>query len=211
IGAVSLTKGNLVTPSTPALTSVNQLDPIRVQFAVSDQLIVTAQQKTNKTSDQIGIGLPVELDLPNGQTYAQTGKVAFLNNQVEAQTGTVSVFADFSNPAGVLLPGAYVTVHVGARQTQERPLVPVAAVQREQGGTSVLVVDQDNKVVQQPIQLGSQVEQSYIVEQGLKGGERVIVEGIQKVHPGQVVKAEPQPSEPQPPEGGDAANGDADT
>ncbi|HTO65907.1 MAG TPA: efflux RND transporter periplasmic adaptor subunit [Bradyrhizobium sp.] len=206
IGAVTLTKGNLVTPSTPALTSVNQLDPIRVQFAVSDQLIVTAQQKTNARSDQVGIGLPVQLDLPNGQAYAQTGKVAFLNNQVEAQTGTVSVFADFSNPAGVLLPGAYVTVHVGARQKQERPLVPVAAVQREQGGSSVLVVDQDNKVVQQPVQLGSQIDQNYVVDQGLKGGERVIVEGIQKVHPGQVVKAEPQP-----PQGSEAASGDADS
>ncbi len=196
IGAVNLTKGNLVTPSTPALASVNQLDPIRVQFAVSNQLIVTAQQKSNKTIEQIAIGLPVQLDLPNGAPYDQEGKVVFLNNQVDAQTGTVSVYADFPNPAGVLLPGAYVNVHVRGRQPEERPLVPVAAVQLEQAGSFVLRVDKDNKVVRQAVQLGQQLAQDYVVEKGLSAGDRVITEGIQKVHPGELVNPVSPPVQP---------------
>lgn len=208
VGAVSLTKGNLVTPTTPPLATVNQLDPIRVQFAVSDRLIITAQQKSKAKSDQIGLGLPVQLVLPNGQPYEHAGKVVFLNNQVETQTGTVSVYADFANPAGVLLPGAYVTVHVGPRQSKERPLVPVAAVQMEQAGSSVLVVNAQNKVVQRSVQLGPQLKQSYVVKQGLSGGERVIVAGIQKVHPGEVVNPVAQPSQPQT--SGESKSADSD-
>jgi membrane fusion protein (multidrug efflux system) len=204
IGAVTLTKGNLVMPTTPALASVNQIDPIRVQFAVSDQLIVTAQQRTNKSAEQIATGLPVQLDLPNGSTYAQEGKVVFLNNQVEAQTGTVSVNADFPNPNAELLPGAYVSVHVRARQPRERPLVPIAAVQLEQGGSFVLRIDQDKKVVRQTVQLGPQIGQDYVVEKGLSAGDRVIIEGIQKVHPGEVVNPVDAPAQPQ----NESASGD---
>jgi membrane fusion protein (multidrug efflux system) len=206
IGAVSLTKGNLVTPTTPALASINQIDPIRVQFAVSDQLVVSAQQRTKKNAEQIATGLTVQLDLPNGSAYDQEGKIVFLNNQVEAQTGTVSVYADFPNPASVLLPGAYVNVHVRSRQPQERAMVPVAAVQREQAGNFVLRVDQDNKVVQQAVQLGPQIGQEYVVENGLSAGDRVIVEGVQKVHPGEVVNPTSPPAQPQ----GESAN-DAST
>src|SRR5207302_9894376 len=107
--------------------------------------------------------------------------------QVEAQTGTVSVYADFPNPANALLPGAYVNVHLRSRQPQERPLVPVAAVQLEQAGNFVLAVDRDNKVVRQAVGLGPQIGQDYAVQSGLSAGDRVITEGIQKVHPGQVV------------------------
>ena len=206
IGAISLTKGNLVSPTTPPLASVNQIDPIRVQFAVSDQLIVTAQQRTNKSAEQIANGLPVQLDLPNGSTYAHEGKVVFLNNQVETQTGTVSVFADFPNPNGELLPGAYVSVHVRARQPRERPLVPVAAVQLEQGGSFVLRVDQDKKVVRQAVQLGAQIGQDYVVEKGLSAGDRVITEGIQKVHPGEVVNPVDAPAQPQNESADDGGN-----
>jgi membrane fusion protein (multidrug efflux system) len=197
IGAISLTKGNLVTPTTPPLASVNQIDPIRVQFAVSDQLVVTAQQRTNKSAEQIATGLTVQLDLPNGSAYDHEGKIVFLNNQVEAQTGTVGVYADFPNPANVLLPGAYVNVHVRPRHPQERPLVPVAALQREQAGVFVLLVDHDNKVVRQAVQLGQQIGQDYVVEKGLAAGDRVITEGIQKVHPGEVVNPVSAPAQPQ--------------
>jgi membrane fusion protein (multidrug efflux system) len=163
---------------------------------VSDQLVVSAQQRTNKSPEQMAAGVAVQLDLPNGSTYDHEGKIAFLNNEVETQTGTVSVFADFANPASVLLPGAYVTVHVSPRQPQERPIVPVAALQREQAGTFVLLVDQENKVVRQAVQLGPQIGQDYAVEKGLNAGDRVITEGIQKVHPGEVVNPMSPPAQP---------------
>ncbi len=187
IGAITLTKGNLVTPSTPALATVNELDPIRVVFSVSDRVIVDTQRKTSATPDQIAAALAVHLKLPDGSEYKQAGRIAFLNNQVDPATGTVSVYADFPNPDRLLLPGAYVTVEVRRAKPQERPLVPVESVQTDRNGSFVLVVGPDNKVRQQPVALGRQVAQDFIVEKGLSGGERVIVAGVQKVRPGETV------------------------
>jgi membrane fusion protein (multidrug efflux system) len=187
IGAVSLTKGNLVTPSTPPLATVNQLDPIRVLFSVSDREIVSAQQQRGEPASRIAQGLSVNLVLPDGSTYPETGRIAFLGNQVDQATGTVGVYADFANPRELLLPGGFVTVEVRRATPEERPLVPVAAVQLQQSGSFVLTVGQDNKVAQTAVQLGRQVGQDYVVMSGLSGGERVIVEGVQKVHPGETV------------------------
>lgn len=188
IGAVTLTTGNLVTPSTPPLATVNQLDPIRVVFSVSDRLIVSAQQREDKSATHIAQGLTVNLELPDGSPYPQAGRIAFLGNDVDQGTGTVSVYADFANPRELLLPGGFVTVDVRRATPEQRPLVPVAAVQRQQSGTFVLAVGADNKVNQRPVQLGRQIGQDYVVTNGLSGGESVIVEGVQKVHPGEAVK-----------------------
>lgn len=198
IGAVSLTKGNLVTPTTPALATINQLDPIRVVFSVSDRMIMSAQQRTGTSPAQIAQGLKVNLILPDGSSYGETGKIAFLGNEVDRATGTVSVFADFPNAQALLLPGAFVTVEVRRAAPQERPLVPVQAVQTNQSGSFVLTVGQDNKVAQQVVQLGQQVGQDFVVTGGLSGGEHVIVEGLQKVHPGDVVNPVMAAAEPTP-------------
>jgi membrane fusion protein, multidrug efflux system len=187
IGAITLTKGNLVTPNTPPLATINQLDPIRVVFSVSDSTVVSVERKTGATQSEIAAGLVVHLRLPDGSQYKQTGKIAFLSNQVDVQTGTVSVYADFPNPQRLLLPGAFVNVDVREAKPDERPLVPVAAVQTDKNGTYVLTVGTDNKVAQHPITIGSQIAQNYIVTKGLSGDERVIVEGVQKVRPGEVV------------------------
>lgn len=194
IGAVTLTKGNLVTPSTPPLATVNQLDPIRVVFSVSDSIVVGVQRRTNTTRNQIAAGLVVNLRLPDGSEYKEAGKIAFVSNQVDVQTGTVSVYADFANPQDLLLPGAFVNVDVRQAKPEERPLVPVAAVQTDKNGAYVLTVGSDNKVAQQPITLGRQIAQNEIVTKGLTGGERVITEGVQKVHPGESVNPTEAPA-----------------
>lgn len=193
IGAITLTKGNLVTPSTPPLASVNQLDPIRVVFSVSDRVIVGALKNSSATQDQLAAGLTLDLLLPDGSKYQQAGKIAFLSNQVDTATGTVSVYADFANPKRLLLPGAYVTVEVRNAKPQERPLVPAEALQTDQSGSFVLVVGADNKVKQQPVTLGRQLEQAYIVQKGLSGGERVIIAGVQKAKPGETVNPQLAP------------------
>jgi membrane fusion protein, multidrug efflux system len=203
IGAITLTTGNLVTPSTPPLATVNQLDPIRVIFSVSSQ-VITAAERTSNTEARIAPGLPVRIELPDGSIYDQTGKVAFLNNQVDPQTGTVSIYADFPNPNALLLPGEYVNVLVAPAQPEPRPLLPVEAVQTEQSGSFVLVVGPDNKVVQQRVALGRQIGQNFIVQQGLSGGERVIIQGLQKVHPGETVEAVEAPSAQPPAQAGPA-------
>ncbi len=193
IGAVTLTVGNLVTPSTPPLLTINQLDPIRVVYSVSDRTLVEVRQRTGANNKQLASALVVNLMLPDGSQYAQAGTINFFNNEVDPQTGTVSVYADFPNPNRLLLPGSYVTTNVRRGQPEEAPLVPVASVQTEQSGSFVLIVGPDDTVRQQPIELGRQIGQDYIVSKGLQGGERVIVEGVQKVHPGQKVNPQPAP------------------
>ncbi|MGH6674681.1 MAG: efflux RND transporter periplasmic adaptor subunit, partial [Xanthobacteraceae bacterium] len=190
IGAVTLTKGNLVTPSTAALATINQLDPIRVVFAVS--YLMNAAEKAG-LSPAKAAARTIQLKLPDGSSYKSAGKIAFFDNQVSAQTGTVSIYADFPNPDHLLLPGTFVTVEVHRAKPLERPLVPVEAVQTNQSGNFVLAVDSDGKVEERPVTLGPQIAQNFIVEKGLAGGERVIIAGVQKVKPGETVHPVPSP------------------
>ncbi|MGH7117434.1 MAG: efflux RND transporter periplasmic adaptor subunit [Acetobacteraceae bacterium] len=197
IGAVTLTKGNLVTPGSKPLATINQLNPIRVVFSVSERTVLSEQQKTGKSAGQIAAGLLVGLSLPDGAKYPETGRIAFLDNAVDPSTGTVSVYTDFPNPQELLLPGAYVTVQVRSATPEPRLLVPVEAVQTDATGNYVVVVGARNVVKQQPVTLGAQIGQKYIVEKGLTGGERVIIAGLQKVRPGEGVNAMPaQASQP---------------
>jgi membrane fusion protein, multidrug efflux system len=189
IGAVALTKGNLVTPSTPALATINQLDPIRVVFSVPDNLVVRSQQQTALPAAKIAAGLDVNLRLSDGSAYDATGRIAFLSNEVDTATGTIAVFADFPNPRALLLPGAFVNVEVRPATPEQRMLVPVEAVEMTHANSFVLVIGKDEKVEQRTVELGRQVGQDFIVQKGVSGGERVIVEGTQKVHPGEVVHA----------------------
>jgi membrane fusion protein (multidrug efflux system) len=187
IGTVALTKGNLVTTTTGALATINQLDPIRVVFSVSSNSpILNAMQSS---AGQKGAASPfaVRLDLPDGSSYQYVGKIAFLDNQVDSSTGTVNVYADFANPQSLLLPGAYVNVATSPDQAQEALMVPVAAVQTDQNSSFVLVVDKSNTVRQQTITTGTQIGQNFIVKSGVAVNDRVIVDGIQKVKVGQAV------------------------
>jgi membrane fusion protein (multidrug efflux system) len=194
IGAIILTRGNLVTPSTPALATVNQLDPIRVVFSVSDRVLVGVERRTGSTVGQIAEGLVVGLILPDRSRYGQTGTISFFNNQVDPQTGTVSVYVDFPNPDRLLLPGSFVSVDVRNAQPEESAMVSVAAVQTDQSGHYVLTVTSDGTVHQQPVTLGRQIAQDFIVTKGLSAGDRVIVDGVQKVRPGEKVNAQSAPA-----------------
>ena len=189
IGNIPLTQGNLVTPSTSALATINQLDPIRVVFAVStDSPLLYATHYTSGKQDQGGDpNFKVNLDLPNGKPYPETGRIAFFDNQVDTGTGTVNVYADFPNPRTLLLPGAYVSVLAEPDKPKMALLVPVAAVQTDQSSSFVLVVGSDKKVTQQTVTLGDQIDQNYIVKSGLTAGQDVIVDGIQKVKVGSTV------------------------
>jgi len=191
IGAVALTKGNLVTSGTGPLVTINQLDPIRVVFSVSsDSPILSTMQNSTARSK-----FTLSLDLPSGAKYQYPGKIAFLDNQVDSSTGTVNVYADFPNPGSLLLPGAYVSVMTRPSKPQEALMVPVAAVQTDQTSDYVLVVGQDNKVRQQTVSLGQQIGQNFIVNSGVKLNDRVIVDGIQKVKIGQQVTAAVTPAQ----------------
>jgi membrane fusion protein (multidrug efflux system) len=189
IGVVAMTKGNLVTTTTGTLATINQLDPIRVVFSVSaDSPILAAERES------LGSQFAISLDLPGGKAYPFKGKIAFLDNQVNSSTGTVNVYADFPNPNGDLLPGAYVNVDTAPAQAREALLVPVTAVQTDQNSQYVLIVGPDNKVVQKTVTLGDQIAQNFVVKSGVSLGEQVIVDGIQKVKVGQAVASTVAPA-----------------
>ena len=208
IGRAQVTEGNLVGPTTGALAIIVQTDPVRVFFNVPDDQLLAMEQQAGETPEQFVKAQELALTLPDGKTYGQKGKIEFLNNQVETATGTLIVWGRFDNADGKLIPGSYVTVRMRAAMPEPRPLVEVQAVQNDAQGQFVLVVDAANKVRQQRVSLGRQVAQMYIVDHGLNGGERVITEGVQKVHPGEVVDASAAPPAIAGEGSGAASNGD---
>lgn len=189
IGRTVFTKGNLVGPDSGALARIVQIDPIRVVYSVSENDyadVKTSHQEM--TPEQLRQELVPRLKLSNGELYPGAGKLAFADNEVDADTGTIAVWAEFENPHGILLPGQYVTVLLSLSNPRRLPVVPQSAVQEDREGRYVFVVDGDNKVQQRRITTGAVVGVNWAVEVGLMVGETVIVQGVQKVRPGQVVE-----------------------
>jgi len=183
IGTVTLTKGNLVSPSTGTLATINQLNPIRVEFSVSTDSPILTGFQSGPSEQQFDISI----DLPDGKPYPLKGKIAFIDNQVDSNTGTVNVYADFANPDGMLLPGAYVNVQTTPSAPRQAVLVPVAAIQADQNGDYVLVLGAGNKIVETNVTLGAQIDQNFVVKSGLQAGQDVVTDGIEKVKNGEVV------------------------
>lgn len=203
IGATAVTEGDLVNPSTGPLATVVQLDPIRVVFSVSDRdLLQTQRAMPDRSPAERADAFVPALRLADGSEYPDKGKVSFVSNRIDPQTGTIPVYADFANPTSLLLPGQYVTVLIRPAQTERQPVVPVAAIQQDQQGSYVMVVDQQNRAQRRPIEPGTQIEQQIAVSKGLSEGETIIVGGVQKVRPGMTVQPTPntQTAE-QPPKG----------
>jgi membrane fusion protein (multidrug efflux system) len=189
IGRTAFTKGNLVGPDSGALARIVQIDPIRVVYSVSENDyadVKTSHQEM--TPEQLRQELVPRLKLSNGELYPSAGKLAFADNEVDADTGTIAVWAEFDNPQAILLPGQYVTVLLSLSNPRRLPVVPQSAVQEDREGRYVFVVDGDNKVQQRRITTGAVVGVNWAVEAGLMAGETVIVQGVQKVRPGQVVE-----------------------
>jgi len=186
-GATAVTAGNLVGPTTGTLTTIVQLNPIRVVFSINERSLVAFREKHPKaTQQQINARFIPNLRLPGGSMYGQAGRVAFVNNQVDSATGTLAVYADFPNPRDLLLPGMLVTAVVSPEHPAHGFLVPAGAVLQDRRGKYVLVVGPGNKLERRDIITGAQIDQSLAVT-GLKNGDRVVVAGLQKVHLGQVV------------------------
>ncbi|HYH37865.1 MAG TPA: efflux RND transporter periplasmic adaptor subunit [Azospirillum sp.] len=202
VGATAVTRGNLAGPATGVLATVVQLDPIRVVFSVSDRDLIETQRR-------LGIQSPAEavdkfvptLRFADGSDYAQTGRVEFVDNRVDPQTGTIGIRANFPNPQRLLLPGQFLTVIVRPDRTEPRPVVPLAAIQQDQQGRYVLVLDRENRVQQRRIETGAQVEQLLVVEKGLTVGETIVVDGAQKARPGMVVQPVPDTQTAERPQG----------
>ncbi|RJX29405.1 MAG: efflux RND transporter periplasmic adaptor subunit [Desulfarculus sp.] len=191
IGRAAFTVGNLVGPTSGALARLVQLNPIRVVWSISENEFVTAKMKALDNPRESPALLVPRLNLPNGRLYSYAGKLDFTDPQVDPGTGTIAVRAVFSNPDGVLLPGQYVTVLISRRQPRRMPVVPQSAVLEDRQGLYVLVVDKDNRVQRRRITRGALLGTGWAVESGLKAGEEIIVHGLQKASPGQVVRPVP--------------------
>jgi membrane fusion protein (multidrug efflux system) len=188
IGATSVTRGNLVSPGSGTLATIVQLDPIRVVFSINERQLVAYKQKHPQASqEEINARFVPSLQLPDGSTYAETGAVTFVDNRIDAATGTLAVYASFPNPRSLLLPGMLATAVVRPEAPQRGILVSSAAIQQDRAGKYVLVVGDDKKVERRAIETGAQVDQRVAVTKGLGEGDAVIIEGIQKVRPGQMV------------------------
>ena len=188
--------GDLVSPTT-LLTSVSQVDPIKVYFPMGEQDYLKAQKIRigGKSGQVLPLqGVPLTLLLADGSTYPQPGKVLWTDRQVDTSTGTIRVAAAFPNASGVLRPGEYGRVRAITENRHNAILVPQAGVTELQGTFQAAVVGADNKVTIQNIQVGSQVGADWIVTQGLNPGDHVIVGGMQYARPGATVTPVPVPA-----------------
>jgi RND family efflux transporter MFP subunit len=192
-GQAQLQVGALVNPSSGPVTSVSTVDPIKVYFTVSESEYLAWRKRfpTETTREAADKRLQLELILADGSTYPHEGTFYFADRQVNESTGAIRIAALFPNPGNILRPGGYGKVRAATRIQQGALLVPQRAVSELQGGYQVAVVDGQNKVSIRTIQVGDRVGNEWIVSDGLKLGERVIVEGVQKVRPGMQVNPKP--------------------
>ena len=188
IGLAIFTEGNLVQPSSGKLATIVRQDPVYVLFQASERDVLEYKRRILESRDTNGQAT-IRIKLPNGSDYPHSGINDFLDVQVDSSTDTVTVRAQLPNPERLLIPGGIVGVTVERGAPQSALTIPQSAVLLDQAGRYVLVVDAAKKVEQRRITTGAERGRDIVVTAGLKEGELVIVEGIQKVRPGQVVTA----------------------
>ena len=185
--------GNLVGPNGGALTTVSTVDPIKVYFTPSEleYLNYTRRNPTQSERDAASRGLELELVLVDGTTYPQKGRFFVADRQVDQRTGAIRVAGIFPNPGNTLRPGQYARVRAVTSTKNGALLVPQRAVTELQGSYRVAVVGSDNKVSVRPVKVGDRVGALWVIEEGLRPGERVVAEGTQKIMPDAVVDPKP--------------------
>jgi len=184
IGRASVSVGNFVSPSNGALATVVSQDPIYASFPVTqrEMLAVRKQQAEGKGSEYV-----IYVQLADGSRYPGAGKIDFLDNTVNQGTDTVQVRAAFANPDRILVDGQLVTVVVEEGKGESALLVPQQALQVDQTGPYVLVVDKDNKIQIRRVETDVTRGVNIVIRKGLAADELIVTEGIQRVRPGQVV------------------------
>jgi membrane fusion protein (multidrug efflux system) len=185
--------GNLVGPNS-ILTSVSQVEPIKAFFPISEHEYVLAQRKSNAISSGHAIrffGSPVDLILTDGSIYSQKGRILLADRQVDPNTGTIRIVAAFPNPGNILRPGQYGRVRVETDMKKGALLLPQSAVAQSQGSYQVAVVGSDHKVSVRTVKPGATVGTMWVIDEGLKPGEQVVVEGLQKLKEGTLVTPKP--------------------
>ena len=192
-GQAQLQVGALVNLSSGPVTSVSTVDPIKVYFTVSEPQYLGWRKRFPTESSRLEAdkNLRLELILADGSVYPHTGTFYFADRQVDVGTGAIRIAGLFPNPGNILRPGGYGKVRAVIRLQQNALVVPQRAVSELQGGYQVAVVGPDNKVSIKTVTVGDRVGNEWVIPDGLKPGEKVIAEGIQKVRPGAQVNPKP--------------------
>lgn len=190
IGHSSVAVGDLVGPNTGNLTTLVSIDPIEAQFQVSEATYVAAiGEDLDRNLEAAALSrIEVSLELSNGLIYPEIGSIDYISNRIDLATGTLEARARIPNPKSALVPGQYVRVILRDTELVEGVFLPQSAVQADQQGSFVLIVDDAGTVVRRNVELGARREDKVLVEQGVTVGEQVIVRGLQQVRPGMVVK-----------------------
>jgi membrane fusion protein (multidrug efflux system) len=189
-GIAEVQMGNLVGP-TSHLTSVSQVDPIKVYFPVSEQEYLRAKHVSeNKEAMDLFDSSP-ELILADGTVYPHKGRVIITGREVDTNTGTIRLVAAFPNPGNVLRPGQYGRVRIQTGFRKDALMVPQSAVKELQGGYEIALLGKDNKAVIRPVKAGEKVGTMWVIDEGLKQDDQVFVEGVEKVKDGTPVVPKP--------------------
>jgi membrane fusion protein (multidrug efflux system) len=194
-GIAQVQIGNLV-GSNSILTSVSQVDPIKAYFPISEQAYVLAQKQSSAVSSKHTIGFfgnSLDLILTDGSIYPQKGKILLADRQVDSSTGTIRIVAAFPNPGNMLRPGQYGRVHVETNMKRGALLIPQSAVAQSQGSYQAVIVGSDHKVSMRTVKPGERVGTLWVIDEGLKPGDQVVVEGLQKLREGTLVTTRPAP------------------
>jgi RND family efflux transporter MFP subunit len=187
-GIAQVQMGNLVSP-TVILTSVSRVNPIKAYFPISEQTYMRFAKRINASSQEgaKSDAPPLELILADGTVYPEKGKILYTDRQVDITTGSIRIVASFPNSGNLLRPGQFGRVRAAAENVKGALLVPQRAVTELQGTYQCAVVGEGNKVSLRPVTVGERFGTMWIIQSGVKAGESVIVEGLQKVREGSVV------------------------
>ena len=184
IGRNFYTVGNTVNTTSGMLAKIVQVDPIRVIFSSTDKSYIRAMnmQQQGKVSSMVST-----LTLPDGSSYTEKGKWDFVNNEMDPETGTIAVRALFANPDKLLIPGGYVYIYISPKDAKMNPVIPQSALLNDNKGYFVYSVNNEGVVAIQRVTIGKKSEGVVTVKSGLGSGEKVVVQGLQKVRSGQKV------------------------
>ncbi|MDA5558453.1 efflux RND transporter periplasmic adaptor subunit [Shimia sp. MMG029] len=192
VGRASVSVGELVGTGSASLINIVRTAPIYAEFSLSEKQLVSVMEQHDATVDELaneGKAPDVHAILPNGDELDEIGRIVFADNRIDPTTGTITLRAQFDNARGLLLDGAFLNLRISSAEPSQVLMIPQAAVQRDQRGDFVLVVGEQQTVEQRYVTLGRQVEAAVVVEDGMREGEAVIVEGLQRVRPGVEVDA----------------------
>jgi membrane fusion protein (multidrug efflux system) len=194
IGIAKAQIGDLIDANSE-LTSMSTLDPLRVYFPISEQEYLGAAEKLQQaySTPEEDKKARLTLILSDGSTYPHQGKFFLADRQVDVKTGTIRVAALFPNPGNLLRPGQYARIRAVTKTHEGALLVPQRAVSELQGNYQVVVVKADNVAEIRPVQVGERIGSMWIISRGLQPGERVVVEGLQKLKAGMAVTVTPTP------------------